>query len=222
MYSNPITIHRGVDNKIQFRFLNQEQKPVNISGKEITCRIISYDGKSTLLQKALVELLPLTGLATLNLTTEEVQMFHSQRCHYSLEIADGEFDFPVFVDQTGGGRGVLEIIDSIIPPFVDSRSISIPSHPAPAPWAPVTYYSSVYAAKDDSALTFQISLDDFSGIVTIEGSTTQGTDWYTIQALPAYTNETSNIGATIAGYHPFIRVKFSESYSGAVTRILIR
>ena len=32
-YSKPLTLHRGVDNQIQFQFLNQEQKKVDITGQ---------------------------------------------------------------------------------------------------------------------------------------------------------------------------------------------
>ena len=50
-YAKTLTLHKGVDNQIQFQFLNQEQKPIDITGKEITCRIISYDGSQVLLNK---------------------------------------------------------------------------------------------------------------------------------------------------------------------------
>ena len=52
-YAKPLTLHKGVDNQLQFQFLNQEQKPVDITGKSITCRIINYTGGEILLQKAL-------------------------------------------------------------------------------------------------------------------------------------------------------------------------
>ena len=32
-YAKPLTLHKGVDNQIQFQFLNQQQKPVDITGK---------------------------------------------------------------------------------------------------------------------------------------------------------------------------------------------
>ena len=44
VYAKPLTLHKGVDNQIQFQFLNQEQKPVDITGKSITCRILNYTG----------------------------------------------------------------------------------------------------------------------------------------------------------------------------------
>ncbi len=49
-YAKPLTLHKGVDNQIQFQFLNQEQKPVDITGKSITCRVINAQGNGTLIQ----------------------------------------------------------------------------------------------------------------------------------------------------------------------------
>ena len=53
VYAKPLTLHKGVDNKIQFQFLNQEQKPVDITGKSITCRILKYDGRPFLFEELL-------------------------------------------------------------------------------------------------------------------------------------------------------------------------
>ena len=53
VYAKPLTLNKGVDNKIQFQFLNQEQKPVDITGKSITCRVLNYNGTAVLLRKAL-------------------------------------------------------------------------------------------------------------------------------------------------------------------------
>ena len=52
-YAKPLTLHKGVDNQIQFQFLNQQQKPVDITDKSIVCRIINNTGGEVLLQKAL-------------------------------------------------------------------------------------------------------------------------------------------------------------------------
>ena len=126
-YAKPLTLHKGVDNQIQFQFLNQEQKPVDITGKSITCRIINYTGGAVLLQKALTLQLPATGIAALELGPADIDGFDAQKCYYSLEIPVGEFDFPVFVDQNAGARGDLNIVNSVLPSFIPSESITIPT-----------------------------------------------------------------------------------------------
>ena len=68
-YAKTLTLNKGVDNQIQFQFLNQEQKPVDITGLAITCNIISYDGSQILLSSTLNLQLPANGIATLDLSS---------------------------------------------------------------------------------------------------------------------------------------------------------
>ena len=221
MYSNPIKLHRGVDNRIQFRFLNQEQKPVNLTGKTLTFRVIDDLGLDILIERTLTQYLPLTGLALLELSAADLLEFTAQRCHYSIDVDDGTHLYPVFVDQDARGRGVVHIVDSIIPPFIQATTITVPSHPTPSDFAPVTFYSSNFETKGDPSLTFQISIASFTGNVAIEGSTTGASNWYEIDVLPDVTLTTIELATTVSGFHPFVRVRF-YSTAGDVTRILVR
>lgn len=228
VYAKPLTLHKGVDNQIQFQFLNQEQKPVDISGKDITCRIISYDGSEVLLSKALTLQLPYTGIAALIVNAAEIEDIDAQKAHYSLEIPVGEFDYPVFVDQNAGARGVMNIVNSILPAFVPSQPISIPTGQPFPNLNPVansnsvanTYYSSVINTTDNPILTLQARYTDYYGNIVIEGSTIVDGDWYPIE-VHSYANTTDTYGYTVHGYHPYIRMQFVSNV-GIVTNILAR
>ena len=39
-YAKTLVLNKGVDNILEFAFINQDQKPVNITGLEITARIL--------------------------------------------------------------------------------------------------------------------------------------------------------------------------------------
>jgi hypothetical protein len=43
-----------------------------------------------------------------------------------IRIPVNDFDFPVFVDQNAGARGVMNIVNSVLPSFVPSYEITIP------------------------------------------------------------------------------------------------
>lgn len=230
-YAKPLTLHRGVDNQIQFQFLNQEQKPVDITGKEITCRILNANGTEVLLRKALTLQLPLTGIAVLELNASEVEDLPAQKAFYSLEIPVGAFDYPVFVDQNGAARGDMYIVNSILPAFVPSSNVTIPTgQPFPnldsnnsisnvLPSAN-TYYSSVINTENNPILTIQTSFFEFNGDVTILGSTIVDGDWYVIETN-SYANTSNTYGYTFTGYHPYVKMQFTSN-TGAVTNILAR
>lgn len=226
VYAKPLTLHKGVDNQIQFQFLNQDQKPVDITGKSITCRILNYQGNELLIQKALTLQLPLTGIAALILNPADLENIVSQKCYYTLEIPVGDFDFPVFVDSNAGARGDINIVNSILPSFVPSMEVSIPTG-QPFPNIPnvsntQTYYSSTLETNDNPVLTFQIHYNDYQGNVAILGSTIVDNDWYVIDVAETNAaNLTETKGYVVKGYHPYVRIQFESSY-GEIGKILSR
>src|SRR6056300_1113379 len=74
VYAKNLKINRGVDNVILFEFINQDQKPVNISGSTVTFHLISQDGEISLLRKDLVALNSTFGRAKVTLTEEELDV----------------------------------------------------------------------------------------------------------------------------------------------------
>jgi len=226
-YAKPLTLNKGVDNQIQFQFLNQEQKPVDITGKSIVCRIINYQGNEVLIQKALTLQLPVTGIAALFLNPADLASIDAQKCYYSLEIPVGAFDYPVFVDSNAGARGDMNIVNSVLPSFIPSMPISIPTgqvfpntNPEGNSDSDLTYYTSVIDTNDSPILTLQAQYSDFYGNIVIEGSTIVDADWYPI-TTSTYSNVTDTFGYTVRGFHPYIRMQF-VSNTGAVTNILAR
>ena len=225
VYSKNLTVSRGVDNILEFAFVNQDQKPVNITGKEITCRILNANGTKILLQKTLVPLLPLTGITSLQLDIGDLEGIDGQSCFYSLEIPVGTFDYPVFVDSQGGARGVINIVNSVLPSFVESKVITIPSHPQPdkindnvnpevqpaGDNGAKTYYSSVVNTVESPLLTLQLYFNQFTGNVQFEGSTLADfAFYYQIGPTEDYLNITDTRGYNIEGYHPYVRVKIKN------------
>lgn len=216
VYAKNLTLHKGVDNKLQFQFINQDEKPVDITGKEITFRFISYDGTTTLVRKSLSLLLPLTGIAQLELSAANIEDINPQNGYYSLEIPVGSFDYPVFVDANSGARGKLSIVDSILPSFVPSMEIT-----ANASGNATVFYSSQISTNENPIISFQTSYANYVGNVTYQGSTT-GTDWYDVSTM-TFANATSNThGNTFTGFHPYMRLQFSKTQGDVIGNILVR
>lgn len=225
MYAKTLKLHKGSDSRLQFQFLNQEQKPVNITGKEITFRLISYDNNKILLQKSLVNILALTGIAELRTNADDLNNVNTQKCYYSLELPDElGLNVPGLMDKNGTGRGDIDIVNSIYPERIPAQELTLMSYSNTDPEG--TYCSSVLATKYTPLITIQIVFTNFVGKVMIQGSTTGTSYWYDIELDDSYDPTApvnGSLGYPIIGYHPYIRVKFEyQTEEAEVTKIFAR
>lgn len=228
VYSKNLKLHKGVDNRIQFRFINQEQKPVDVSSavsgsNQITFRLMDYQANTILLETALTSIgLDLTGILELQLMEGQLAGFDSQKCYYSLEIPVGSFNQPVFTDSNSGARGIMEICDSVLPAHMPSTTITIPSLPVPVNGV-TTFQSSVYDNTYNPSLTLQTYFTNFVGNVTVQGSTSQDVDFYDINTVQygSSTPFTDTDYYVIDGFHPFIRLNV-VSTQGTLDNIIAR
>ena len=203
-------------------FVNQDQKPVDITGLEFTCRIIDREGEYLLLEKHLVPVNALRGQAKLVLTESELDGIHPQIANFSIERTDtldpdglGLYE-PVYVDDDAGARGVMEIFDEVMPQFNASGVLTIPET-LPTP----DYMTSVLETDDQELYTFQLVLDDFVGNIEAQGGSIIDDTWYSIDSF-AFTNETGPAIFNIVGYHPYIRLAITNNTNGSITSIQYR
>jgi len=229
VYAKNLTLNLGVDNVLLFQFLNQDQKPVNITGATFTFRIISQNGENLLFAKELVSLSNALGRAKVTITAAETLAFQAQPAGYSIEISSGVLDQAVFTDDQAGARGVIDIVDSVFPAFVSSRVLTVPDQ------APVgnVYYSSTLTTDGDRLTTFQIDTGDYIGNLSVEGATASADtdpEWYDIDFQDLATGNTvgsisidsaRRIGVNVLGYHPYIRLELTQT-SGDIQTILYR
>jgi len=211
VYTKNLIAHKGTDNQILFEFVNQDQKRVDITGYEFTCRLISSDGTELLLEKPLEIVSAIAGQAKLVLTETELDPIMQSKIGFSIEYQSGALNEPVFVDDHAGGRGIIDVVDSIMPSFIESEILSIPDQ---------SNISSILATDDKSLYTFQIDMDQFEGDITVEGASDVDGLWYEIQ--------TENITLPIDlyyfnvyGYHPYIRLNINK-ISGEIKKVQYR
>lgn len=222
VYANTLKLHKGVDNRLQFQLINQDQKPINVIGKELHFRIINNDGTKLLFSKTLTTVVALSGIVQLDTISTDLLGIDSQFCHYTIEISDGTVDLPVFVDQNSGVRGKIQVIDGVMPNFTFSNLINIPNHQLSTSTSPaLTYYSSIFSAREGFNVTAQVYFNNYSGTVQIQGSTLSDTDWYDIEGPTTYTEQNECDNFNIIGFHPYMRFKFVNT-GGDATHIYTR
>jgi hypothetical protein len=212
VYSKKLKIHRGVDNVILFEFVNQDQKPVNITGSTVTFRLISTNGNILLLSKDLEILSATTGRAKVTLLSTELDNLDAQPVGWSLErnTVTGTLYEPVFTDDYSGGRGTADIVDSVYPAFVPSEIMTVPTHKEQGIDNPNRLHTSTAYVTGRELVTFQFEFDNFSGNVKAQGSKTQLGPWYDIGSQQQYINRELRDYWNIEGYHNYLRFEINQ------------
>ena len=226
MYAKQLKIHKGVTNKLQFQFLNQEQKNINFStltNPVVVFRIIDSLGQKELLKKQVNSVFPLNGLLEVVLEDTETQTLPTDKLFYSLELTASGFSSPVYIDNNAGARGTVIVEDSIMPTRVSATQVTVPSHPILNPNNPSTYYTNIFETDSKPISWIQVRYSNFSGSVQLQGSTSQtDNSWYDIDAPHVVNPATSETdGYMVEGYHPFLRLKVTSG-EGELSKILVR
>jgi hypothetical protein len=129
VYAKRLTINKGVDNVLLFEFVNQEEKPVNITGSSFMFRVVDTAGTTMIIEEPMVVLNGATGRAKVTLNVDQLYTVLAEPANYSISRTQplGGLTEAVFTNAQSGARAPIDIVDSVYPQFVPSRPLTIPT-----------------------------------------------------------------------------------------------
>ena len=239
VYAKKLTINKGVDNVLLFEFINQEEKPVNITGSSFVFRAIDQQGTKLLVDEPLVILNGPTGRAKVTLSAEELLEIQAQPASYSITRTSGNLTEAVFTNAQSGARAPVDIVNSVLPTFVPSFELTIPTlelsnqlqyggtsygqYPGGAFWQGNpnggsywngygnTEYFSSFIAPRGPVTTVQMDLIQYTGTIKAQWAENYQSLWYNITESTTYLNQTKTIYMNIVGWYPLLRLAFNNS-----------
>jgi hypothetical protein len=239
VYAKRLTINKGVDNVLLFEFINQQEKPVNITGSSFLFRVINTESDRVLLEESMVILNGPTGRAKVTLTSSQLLEVLAQPANYSIQRSSGNLVEAVFTNAQAGGRAPVDIVDSVLPQFVPSAPLTIPTnklsaqisydgsgyqnYPASPYWAGnpnggnywssylnPEYYSS-FIEPQNSVTTVQMDLIGYTGTIKFQAAENYQSIWYNVTESVTYLNKTGTIHWNVVGWYPILRACFDNS-----------
>ena len=239
VYAKKLIINKGVDNVLLFEFINQEEKPVNITGSSFVFRAIDQQGTKLLVDEPLVILNGPTGRAKVTLSAEELLEIQAQPASYSITRTSGNLTEAVFTNAQSGARAPVDIVNSVLPTFVPSSELTIPTlelsnqlqyggtsygqYPGGAFWQGNpnggsywngygnTEYFSSFIAPRGPVTTVQMDLIQYTGTIKAQWAENYQSLWYNITESTTYLNQTKTIYMNIVGWYPLLRLAFNNS-----------
>jgi hypothetical protein len=246
VYAKQLTINKGVDNVLLFEFINQQEKPVNITGSSFLFRAISTDGDRILVEKPMVVLNAATGRAKVTLTSADLLEVLAQPASYSIQRTSGNLTEAVFTNAQAGARAPAAIVDSILPQHVPSAPLTIPTLKLSAQgsldgtawgsYSPGTYWMgnpnggnywnsfantefySSFIEPTNAVTTIQMTLVGYTGTIKAQAAENYQSIFYNVTESTTYYNETRTIYMNIVGWHPLLRVCFNNSIFAVPTQ----
>jgi hypothetical protein len=240
VYAKQLTINKGVDNVLLFEFINQQEKPVNITGSTFLFRALNTAGDTVLVEKEMVILNAPTGRAKVTLTSADLLEVLAQPANYSIQRTQpGGLTEAVFTNAQAGARAPANIVDSILPQHIPSAPLTIPTIKLSAQtsldgtawgsYSPGSYWSgnpnggnywnsfantefySSFIEPVNAVTTVQMTLDGYTGTIKAQAAENYQSLWYNVTESTTYYNETRTIYMNIVGWHPLLRICFNNS-----------
>ena len=254
VYAKPFRVSRGVDNNLLFEFQNQQQRPFDLTGSNLIFRAISRDGKQLLIEKPVTVLNAKSGRARITITATDLDNIEAQDANWSVTRQSGVLTEPTYMDEQGNSRGELEIRDAVFPDYVQTSEVTMPSQSEfigsdrasryglnSPPADPQVQFSSWIRGKEIDQSTFQITLENYTGTLEVQGASNNDDIWFGKIEYPwfevdfsfaddnnnakvtelEFENSSKTFAINITGYYPWLRI-YGKVSDGSIENILYR
>ena len=225
MYARNLKVYKGADNPIVIEIKNNDQKPVDITGKTFVFNILDQDERKTLISRTGTTVNASKGKVKFTISESDLLNVSGQFLNYSILETTSGTRGAIFVDDQYGALGNIEVIDGPYTEFRESKTINLPN----------TNPQSVEAypqLNQNSALhTAQLYLTNFTGKIKVEASLAPvselDADEYFTVLEKQYTNESTNQYFNFNGVYSHVRFSKADrddstALSGTVDKILYR
>ena len=243
VYSRQVKVYKGVDNKIQFRMLNADQKPINISGHQIEFQAFDDEKNQVLKYDATIQddgsTTSTKGMFYVTVTENDLLNLPSQYLSYS--IFDKESCDVKVVTYTNGhfdACGTIYIDDCTSPTILPSLVVNN--------WLQVDGSSTVWVAgndeltkitaqpkinKNEALHTVQFYTDAYNdkgyvGNVKIQGTLDNQiddfTNWFYIRDVDFDGTEVRPVMTSFNGVYSYLRFEADADPADKLLKVLIR
>jgi hypothetical protein len=215
VYNRNLKIYRGVDNRLEFRVKNSDQKPQSVQGKNFVFNLVSRDNAALAIRQDCVIDNAAEGRISVTIPTVSMDELEPGFYEYSLvyetrqAVSENQYKVldksPAYVDSQYGVMAIIEVLANVEgepPATTEIREFS----KYVQPWHDEDYFDSgvIFTGSQlvnySSVHTFQFYFTDYTGRVMIQGSIDEGgnpqtwTDLQTIEYIGADREYTNVIG----------------------------
>jgi len=229
VYQRHIKVYKGIDNVLQFKVLNHDQKPVDITAQ--TPKLVVFDANKQMVIERDCTVTDdgsttTRGNCKVTITENDLLNLDTQFLSYNVYLVDGNSDKTLTYTNTHfGSDGVMHLEDNAFPGPIATYNISTFTEVNE-----IWYSESIDAQPgingNEALHTAAIYTDSYIGNVTVQGTlenqVTNATNWADLSTLTFTGSETEPKPINFNGVFSHLRVSASANPADKVTKILVR
>lgn len=229
VYTKQIKLYKGIDNALQFKLLNADQKAVALTGK--TPKFVAFNSdKKMVIQHDGVAHATIVGLFTVTITESDLLNLEQQYLTYNIVLQDNSTSTRTltYSDTYFVNSGVMCVSEDAFPGVQESKAVTTFTQTGVGTGI---YVSTAISAEpgingNEALHTAVVYTSAYIGTVTVEATLddaiTDSTTWAVIDTLTFTGSETQPTPVNFNGVLGNVRFKTSANPADKITKILVR
>jgi hypothetical protein len=231
VYSRHLNVYKGIDNVLEFRLLNPDQKPLNVS--EYTPKFVAFDENQNMIIEHDGVSLQVgntnKGLFSVTITENDLLNVKDQYLSYNIYLVDqNDAHVLTYANEWFDSAGVIKVNGSAFPGPSASYSVTtftqiLEDTPY---WVSETLNAQPGINGNEALHTAVIYTDNYVGGVvvqaTLENQVTGTTEWADVATVSFAGTETDPKPVNFNGVFSYLRFKSTADPDGKISKILVR
>ena len=232
VYSKQLQVYKGIDNVLDFRLLNADQKPVDITS--YTPKFVAFDENNNMVLEKDATILDdgstvTRGKFNVTITENELLNIKQQYLSYNIYLVETDGDKVLTYSQPNfGNDAVIYVNARTFPGPLVSYSVTAFEKEAVGV---ETWYSETVNAQpaingNEALHTAAVYTNEYTGDVvvqaTLDNQVTESTQWADIATLSFVGTEITPVPVNFNGVFSFLRFKTDADPADTITKILVR
>ena len=233
VYNRQLQVYKGIDNVLDFKLLNADQKPIDLSAytpkfqafDENNSLIIEHDG----VQLTSDGSTPIKGLFKVTITENDLLNVKDQFLKYSIHLKDANNDSVLtYTNSHFENNGIIKVSSAANPAPRATYNVSTFTEVTESTpyWITETLDAEPGINGNEALHTAVVYTTSYVGDVTVQATldnqVTGGTSWADVATVTFTGNETTPTPVNYNGVFSHVRFKSTASPADKITNILVR
>ena len=229
VYQRHLMAYRGIDNTLQFKILNSDQKPIDLSGYEVIFQAFDESDSLTINRTATINQ-NIKGLTEVVISENDLLNYKDQYLSYSLHLVDEitKAKTLTYSDASFGACGTISIESCAYPGPKESYEVFSFVQDNDAYWYTESVEADPAINGNEALHTVVFYTDNYDGDITIQSTLENSIDgssivnWADIDVLSFNGTETTPVPYNFNGVYSYLRFVASKDPENKIIKILVR